>query len=126
MSLLDCDDQPTMQVMAQRNPLQADEMGLALHNLVVVRTLSGARLSRPSARQQAMWGTLGIKVDYTLYSYDGDVDNGQFIYSPADRRLFRLTGAHGKSYARGTLRTFWSYSVEEITSQVIWDTGAQV
>ena len=70
--------------------------------------------------------TLGIKVDYTLYSYDGDVDNGQFIYSPADRRLFRLTGAHGKSYARGTLRTFWSYSVEEITSQVIWDTGAQV
>ena len=104
--------------MTQKTQYQADALGMPIHNLTGVRWISG-RLSRPSFSQQAMWGTLGVTGEYTCYTYDGDIDNGMFLYRPDDNRLFRITGPRNKSYADGGLSTFWAYRTQEDTSQVI-------
>jgi hypothetical protein len=118
MPLLDADTQPLLCVMTQKFQYQADAMGMAVHNLTGVRWIA-ARLSRPSFKQEAAWGTQGISGEYACYTYDGDIDNGMFLFNDQDNRLFRVIGPRNKSYSDGGLSTFWAYPVQEDTSQVI-------
>lgn len=101
----------------------ADDRGMPLNNYTVVRQVQ-LRIAPNTARQQSMWMALGIEAEYTGVGVDGDIHNGDRLYTgpvlegnprpSAGSRLFRVTGFNNMTYPKGHFDLpSWEYPMVE-------------
>lgn len=106
--------EPPCTIMRQRTQGEANETGLPLNDLVMVRQSIG-RLVRNSTRQVEAWRSLGIEATYEFITQDEDIENGQFLKS-VDLRLFRVVGTKAKVYAKGNIPYHLKYPLSETSA----------
>lgn len=106
------DEEPPATLQKQANPGRVDAVGMPLHSLSDVRSVSG-RAIRLSARQVEAWRTLAVEASYEFLTFDGDVQNGHFL-KLSDGRLFRVTGTGARWYEKGGIPTYYKYPMVEM------------
>lgn len=106
------DREPIAELRIPTSPHATNAAGLPRPGGYTTRPLRGL-IYPASARQARAWLSLAIEADYRLVTTDTSVPNGSYIYCRG--RLFRVTGARGEHYRKGTIPTHYSYPLLEVT-----------
>lgn len=105
-------DEPPATFKKPNVPNATDEFGIADDDLVVAQDGVVGRLRPLSARQVEAWAAQAIQADYEFVTTEEcEAENGWFL--EVDDRLFRITGLHKKRMTKGTIPSYFSYTLVE-------------
>ena len=109
--LIDFEDDPVLYLTKQKSA-KSDGLGMSVNDPVGGVPFQG-RISSMSSQQILAWGTLGFQADATLYCNRSDLENGDVVMDDAGVQY--LVQSRSRSIEKGTLHTFWKYSLRTMS-----------